>query len=209
MSQLTLNAQEVSALGLRERKKLATATALRAAALDLFRAKGFSATSVDEIARLAEVSRSTFFRYFRSKEDILFADEDVVGELFLRLLRDRPATEGPIEAFEEAMVDLAEQRRHVQQRDLTRVSEELIRNEPSLTSRRYRELERWTSLVSTVLAQRNGRSEPSSEDRVAAATCMAVSGEVGREWLEVDGPDAVEAIRTAFARLREAVGGAA
>jgi len=53
-------------------------TAVVSAALELFHEQGFEATSVDQIARAAKVSRSTFFRQFGGKEDVVFADHEVL-----------------------------------------------------------------------------------------------------------------------------------
>ena len=53
-------------------------TAVVAAALDLFARQGFEATSVEQIAQAAGVSRSTFFRQFGGKEDVVFADHEVL-----------------------------------------------------------------------------------------------------------------------------------
>lgn len=58
--------------------------AVVAAALDLFAAHGFEATSVEQIAQAAGVSRSTFFRQFGGKDDVVFSDHDVL----LSQLRD-------------------------------------------------------------------------------------------------------------------------
>lgn len=55
-------------------------TGVVAAALDLFRAQGFDQTSVEQIAKAAGVSRSTFFRQFGGKEDVVFADHEVLIE---------------------------------------------------------------------------------------------------------------------------------
>ncbi|MEV8169909.1 TetR family transcriptional regulator [Microbacterium sp. NPDC077486] len=51
-----------------------------AAALELFSAQGFDQTSVEQIAKAAGVSRSTFFRQFGGKEDVVFADHEVLLE---------------------------------------------------------------------------------------------------------------------------------
>jgi AcrR family transcriptional regulator len=53
-------------------------TAVVAAALELFERQGFEATSVEQIAQAAGVSRSTFFRQFGGKEDVVFADHEVL-----------------------------------------------------------------------------------------------------------------------------------
>lgn len=56
----------------------AARTAVVAAALDLFARQGFDATSVEQIAQAAGVSRSTFFRQFGGKEDVVFADHEAL-----------------------------------------------------------------------------------------------------------------------------------
>ncbi|MFI9405180.1 TetR family transcriptional regulator [Nocardia sp. NPDC052316] len=60
------------ATGLRERKRQATRSAIVRAATELFLDRGFTATSVADIAAAAGVSRRTFFLYFPAKEDVLF-----------------------------------------------------------------------------------------------------------------------------------------
>jgi AcrR family transcriptional regulator len=73
-------------LGLRERKKIMAKQSLRRAAFDLFADQGFEATTVDDIAHRADVSRASFFRYFMTKEDVLAADDDERREAFFALL---------------------------------------------------------------------------------------------------------------------------
>ncbi|RAX46630.1 TetR family transcriptional regulator [Arthrobacter sp. AQ5-06] len=61
------------------------------AALDLFTDNGYDPTSVDDIAQAAGISRSTFFRQFRAKEDVIFADhEALLGELTTYLAASHP-----------------------------------------------------------------------------------------------------------------------
>jgi AcrR family transcriptional regulator len=66
-----------------------------AAALDLFATQGFDATSVEQIAQAAGISRSTFFRTFGGKDDVVFADhEELLDRLraFLAQPHDDPWT---------------------------------------------------------------------------------------------------------------------
>ena len=63
------------AVGLRERKRRATMRSIPETALDLFDERGFAQVSVEEIAAAAEVSPSSVYRYFGTKEGIILADE--------------------------------------------------------------------------------------------------------------------------------------
>ncbi|MBM7369032.1 TetR family transcriptional regulator [Gordonia hydrophobica] len=61
--------------GLRERQKAQTRADIRAAALTLFTENGYEATTVAQIAEAANVSHTTFFRYFQSKEQVIISDD--------------------------------------------------------------------------------------------------------------------------------------
>lgn len=79
--------------GLRERKKLATFRAIRAAALELFDASSFEAVSVEEIAAAAGVSKTTFFNYFATKEAVVIDPDPEAPEHWSALMEARPAGE--------------------------------------------------------------------------------------------------------------------
>ena len=88
-------------LGLRERKKLKTRTAIQREAMRLFLEKGFQATTVEDIAAAVEVSPSTFFNYFPSKEDVAFQDD--LDPLILAAFNRQPAGVHPIRALRNAL----------------------------------------------------------------------------------------------------------
>jgi AcrR family transcriptional regulator len=79
---------------LRDRKKAATRKALIDAAERLFEERGFDAVTVAEIADAANVSVKTMFVYFRSREDLVFADNALIESL-VAAVRDRPAGSAP------------------------------------------------------------------------------------------------------------------
>jgi AcrR family transcriptional regulator len=79
--------------GLRERKKRQAQRAIRTAALRLFLAHGYPAVSVEQIAADANVSRTTFFNYFASKEAVLLDPDPDLVEQWERLWLSRPADE--------------------------------------------------------------------------------------------------------------------
>jgi len=85
--------------GLRERKKLATRSALHEAALRLVAERGLASVSVDDIADRAEVSPRTFFNYFSCKDDaVLGLDPDASPNQVAAFLA-RPADETPVQAL--------------------------------------------------------------------------------------------------------------
>jgi len=76
--------------GLRERKKQRTKRAVNDIAVRLFAEKGFDATTVEEICAAAEISPSTFFRYFPTKEAAAFPDEQERVAVVAQVLSERP-----------------------------------------------------------------------------------------------------------------------
>jgi AcrR family transcriptional regulator len=82
-------------LPLRERKKLRTRRALAEAALRLFTSNGFDKTTLEDVAEEAEVSKSTFFRFFPAKEAAAVEAETELWTAYLTTLADRSLS-GPV-----------------------------------------------------------------------------------------------------------------
>jgi AcrR family transcriptional regulator len=93
----------IESAGLRERKKQRTRDALVDAAFDLFRRKGFEATTIDEIAEAVELSPRTFFRYFESKEDVALTLLDQQFSAVYAAFAARPAHEPVLTALRHAI----------------------------------------------------------------------------------------------------------
>jgi AcrR family transcriptional regulator len=94
-----------ASVGLRERKKQRTREHIVSAALDLFAERGFGATTVADIAELADVSERTVFTHFATKEDILFADHAALAEALAAALAERPEDVSALDALRGFVVD--------------------------------------------------------------------------------------------------------
>jgi AcrR family transcriptional regulator len=104
-----MSAMEPASGSLRERKKRRTFEALARIALELVAERGLDAVRVEDICERAEVGRSTYFRYFDSKETCFVAGVHQ-GRLaaVLAALANRPASEKPFTAICNAFLDVAE-----------------------------------------------------------------------------------------------------
>jgi AcrR family transcriptional regulator len=90
----------MSSPGLRERKKRKTRWAIQEHAVRLFVQQGYDATTIEQIAEAAEISPSTFFRYFKTKEDVVIQDR--YDELMADEIRKAPADLAPLEVVRRA-----------------------------------------------------------------------------------------------------------
>jgi AcrR family transcriptional regulator len=92
-------------LGLRERKKQRTRQLLSDTARRLFSERGFEQVSIAEIAREAEVSEQTVFKYFPSKEDLIYSGLEIFEEQLLAAIRERPRGQTIVSAFGEFILE--------------------------------------------------------------------------------------------------------
>jgi AcrR family transcriptional regulator len=140
--------------GLRERKKARTRATIQREALRLFQRDGYAATSVDAIAAAAEVSPSTFFRYFPTKEDVVLSD--FVDEATIRRFVDAPAELSLIEAFTHAvrtgMAELPDE-----DFELEHLRNRLIHEVPELRRGMFAEMVRPMALLADAVGERLGR----------------------------------------------------
>ncbi|MFE6777111.1 TetR/AcrR family transcriptional regulator [Streptomyces sp. NPDC057702] len=168
-------------LGLRERKKIQTRQAIRHAAYRLFAEQGYDATPVDQIAEAAEVSPSTVFRYFPTKEDIVLTDEyDPVLE---EALRARPVDEHPVESIRQVLAAAL--------RDLLRTDSDslvlrttLIRDVPAIRGRMAETQSESSQIIRSVLAERTGKPADDLELRVITAAVTAALHESVMHWVD-------------------------
>jgi AcrR family transcriptional regulator len=186
----------------RERKKLATRQALEEAALQLFAAQGYEQTTVEEIAEAADVAVRTFFRYFSSKQDVLFGEvaSDRLGRLHTELAA-RPLTEAPLDSVIAAMEKLDLVGTDEEQQILARL--DLMRHQPTL---RIRYLELINSMRQAIVEFVADRSDTDARHDMYAllvAAAAAASWETSLSlWAESGGTLSLRELRRqAFASL--------
>jgi AcrR family transcriptional regulator len=140
--------------GLRERKKARTRATIQREALRLFQRDGYAATSVEAIAAAADVSPSTFFRYFPTKEDVVLSD--FVDETMIERFVDAPAEMDFFDAMAHAVrVGFGEM--PVEDFELETVRNNLIRTVPELRRGMIAEMVRPMQLLADGIARRTGR----------------------------------------------------
>lgn len=88
-------------LGLRDRKKMRTRDTIRREAMRLIDENGYASTTIEQIAAAADISPSTFFRYFPTKESVLIAND--LDQVTVGALEAQPATLPSVQAFRNAL----------------------------------------------------------------------------------------------------------
>lgn len=126
-------------MGLRERKKLRTRRAIAGAALRLFDERGYEETTISDIAAAAEVSPRTFFSYFPSKDDVVFAEMDERLTEVAAGLAERPPGETPLATFRR-VADALLQAIATEDGEYGAIQVALIRERPSLQAQALKRL---------------------------------------------------------------------
>jgi AcrR family transcriptional regulator len=185
-------------VGLRERKKARTRAAIREHALRLFREQGYHATTVEQIAEAAEVSPSTFFRYFPTKEDVVLQDDfDVLGT---EAFEAQPAELSPVAAFRAAAAQMfatLAPEELAQFRETT----ELALTVPEVRARAMDEFARTIDEIAAAVARRTGRAPDDFAVRNVAGAVIGVIMAATMPWAEAPSQDMFERIDAALAHL--------
>jgi AcrR family transcriptional regulator len=151
--------------GLRERKKIRTRQAIRQEAFRLIEENGYAATTVEQIAEAAEVSASTFFRYFPTKESVLLADD--MDPVILNALDEQPSDLSPSQAvrraYQSVMANLSDD-----QREFENTRQRLMFSIPELKAAMYDEYYRTITTFAEAIGRRIGRDASDFELRVFA-----------------------------------------
>ena len=171
-------------MSLRDRKKDRTRRTIQSAGLQLFAQNGFQATTIEEIAAAADVAPRTFFRYFPTKEEIVFwpAYRPLLAELMAARPDDEPAVAALCHAIVDGLSAFYDQDR---ERVLERLK--LAFRTPALQPRLRQEQAISASALAKVLAGRLHASPEDLEVRAVAAAVAAALWVAVEEWQSTDG----------------------
>jgi len=169
--------------GLRERKKQKTKASIQREALRLFKKRGYDETTIEDIAAAAEISPSTFFNYFPTKEDVVIYDE--YDPMMFSMLTEAPAGETLQESIRRVLDTFA----IVVQNDREDILERsrLVLEVPELRARIWEELERARDLFAGVISARTGRDASAFEIQVVGMVLVGMAFQASVEWVRTGG----------------------
>lgn len=170
-------------------------------AFELFRREGFEKVTVNDLAAAAGVSRSTFLRYFGTKEDAVLDAVDAQGGQIADALRARPADEDDWTALRHALGTVVEH--HRQDPAGALAVSRLIMETPALCARSLEKQNGWRPTIAEALAERPDPSRPSTlRPLVRAAAAVDCLNIAVNHWTASDGTlDLDDLIDEAFAAL--------
>jgi AcrR family transcriptional regulator len=173
--------------------------ALLEAALNLFSANGYDETTTDQIAESAGLSPRTFFRYFPTKESVLFFGEydfiDAVSGVYLAQPEEMSDFEAMVHSFALLAPGLKRIRKRIAQ------YHEAVASSLVLLGRERRNHAANTETVAKVIADRRRLPTPDDECRLLASIGMLLMERALNQWLTAPGRGLDDIIRQEFAAL--------
>jgi AcrR family transcriptional regulator len=158
----------------REQKRARLRLDLMRAAVDLMKEQGFDGTTVEQIAARAGTSPATFFRYFRTKEDVLFGDTPDRLEALRQTLAAADTSRSPVLVIEQAMAEQLMNFANFDDENIERECVEIWATEQG-PRRRYMEIVvEWESVLAEFLAERWSIPVTDSRCRLTAMVVITV-----------------------------------
>jgi AcrR family transcriptional regulator len=174
--------EEAQRMGLRERKKRLIQTTIEDTALQLFRERGYEETSIQDIADAVMMSPRTFFRYFASKEEVLFAPMQTVATDAATFLQRYPSAESPTAALSATIAYMASIYQPQRARFLARY--QVAMATPALASVYLYSLATMEPVLCEALAARGKTHLSKQQIRFLVAVAMASFRAIVQDWLE-------------------------
>lgn len=178
-------------LGLRERKKLRAMRHIQEVALDLFDRHGYAAVTIERVAAEAEVSPSSIYRYFGTKEQLVLYDE--YDPMLLRMFEEAYPDADPMEAMREIIAYLA--------KEILPADELLIRrrmrlafDEPGIRAGLTKQIEEVDVLIRRAMARRTGKDVDDLDVKVVSGALVAAFVAALEHWHEQDYRESLDAL---------------
>jgi AcrR family transcriptional regulator len=165
----------------REAHKTRTQRTLQQAALELFAKQGYDATTTEEIAERAGVSPRTFFRYFATKESVLFVGEYGWFQEFTTEFLGQPRALSDLEAMSATLVGLAGGL--VPRRRALLLYERAVASSPTLRGGVMDHQQSDIAKMAEAIATRRGMSRPDDECALLAAISLVTYRRALTKWL--------------------------
>jgi AcrR family transcriptional regulator len=179
---ISSQSDESQPVSLRERKKRLAQVTIEETALRLYQQQGYKHTSIQDIADAVMMSPRTFFRYFASKEEVLFGPMRAVLSDGLRFLQGVASTESPRRALKETFLYLA--RLYQQQRTSFLIRYQVAMQSPSIASAYLYALMETEPAICDALCSHLEAARNRQEIRFLAAIYMTAFRVALTTWLE-------------------------
>lgn len=171
---------------------------LRQAALELFAERGYAATTVDDVSAAAGVTQRTFFRHFRDKEEVVFADDDRLLDVLLSAVRTG-ASYGAEQDLRTALGAIAHELEP--QREQLGRRAQIIATDVALTGRELAKQAQWKDAIAGMLRERGYAADRAD---LMAHIGFAVFRHAQESWLaEEHGPGLATRVDDAITALRD------
>ncbi|MFA1546018.1 mycofactocin system transcriptional regulator [Actinomadura chokoriensis] len=194
------------------RPRVTSRAALERLAFELFARQGFEETTVDDIARAAGIARRTFFRYFSSKNDLVWGDFEAHLRRLRKLLDEADPRTPMMDAVRAAVVEF--NRYDPADVPWHRQRMELILGVPTLQADGTLRYAAWRAVISDFVAGRTGLPASAQPPRLAGHVTLAAAVSAYEQWLSCETPPPLsdlldEAIRHVGGGLAAMLDGAA
>ncbi|TCZ75343.1 TetR family transcriptional regulator [Paenibacillus albiflavus] len=187
-------------IGLRERKKAKTMASIQKHAMRLFRELGYNATTVEQIADAAEISPSTFFRYFATKEDVVVTD--TYDPMIIAAFEEQPPDISILQAIRNAMSSGVNSMT-ADELDTMRERNQLIMSVPELRAAMLNNMIQNMQFLTGIIAKRVNRSLDDLTVHTFVGAIVGTGISVMLYYAEHPNEDFVQLFEQAFSKLDE------
>ena len=168
-------------------------------ALELFAERGFDATTVDDVAEAAGIGRRTFFRYFASKNDVVWGDFDSALEMF-RITLDKVADDVDLlDGLRTAVLAFNALPEGAEPQHRVRMA--MVLHTPALQAHSTLRYAGWRAVVADYVARRTGERPEDFGPQLLAHQCLASCVAAYEQWLASPGSDLPRLLNQALRSL--------